>query len=250
MPYDIIESMNNRITGAMSEREMPDGLTRDIGGFSRTNQPYINGYFQVIFSLPQKLFTSEAATAVNLLHTTAETFTPHTQTMDKIDLVGQGKIGSSFPASTTVTREFTLAFREYQNLPILNTIRTWASMFDPHIGVSPLKGSEMIPLSYKGACYVIMTKPSMGDQNQIIDPENIEEIFAYDGVFPTTVPYDILNQDVNTNDSIQNSVTFSFDGFPLTIVDGGQELVSKVQNLLNDKQYMRTFDHTFNDLVK
>ena len=235
----------------MEGRETPEALTRDIGGFSRTNQPYINGYFQVIFSLPQKLFTSEAATAVSLLHTTCEGYTPHSTTVDKVDVVGQGKIGASFPASKTITREFTLTFREYQNFPILNVIRTWASVFDPHLGVSPLKGSEMIPSSYKGACYVVITKPSMGDQDQIIDEDNIEDIVAYDGVWPTTIPYDTaFPQDVNTNDVVQHSVTFSFDSAPITITEGGQELISKVQNLLNDKQYLRTFEHVFNDLVK
>jgi len=251
MGYEIIDAMNQRIS-AVSVKNSPDALTRDIGGYNRDNQPYISGYFQVMFHLPGKLFTGSSAAAVNWLHSTCEGFTPPTQTLDKIDVQGQGKVGASFVASTTITREFTLTFREYQNLPILNTIRSWSAMFDPHIGVSPLSGADFVPTSYKGMCYVIQTKPTMGknptDQGSI-ENDDIEEIWALDGVFPTTVPFDTLNSDIMTSDSVQHSVTFSFDGFPLTKVDGGDDLLKTVKSLLSGKDYMKTFDQKFNSLT-
>ena len=249
MSFDIISRMNSRLSGS-SQKGAPDNLTRDIGGFNRTNQPFISGYFQVIFHLPEKLF-SRSDDAIKWLHSACEGHTGPNQTIDKVDVMGQGKIGSSFAASTTITREFTLTMREYQNVPVLNTIRTWAAMFNPHIGVSPLSGADIVPINYKGLCYVIQTKPSMGNDDHVFNKDNIEEIWAYDGVFPTTVPLDTVSAaDINTNDVVQHSVTFSFDGFPLTLVDGGDELISTVDNLMKDVKYMTTFTQRHDTLTR
>jgi len=194
---------------------MPDLATRDIGGQFRMNQPYISGYFQVLFSLPQKLFKENAGQSATWLHSTVEGFTPHTQTLNKVDVAGQGQVGSSFISSVATTREFTCTFREYQNMPILSVVRQWAAIFDPFTGVSPLKGNEFIPNNYKGAACIIQTKP-VKSQAAAFDADDIEELYVYQGVFPTTIPVDTAAaSDITGNDTVQLSVTFSFDGAPL-----------------------------------
>ena len=193
----------------------PDMGTRDIGGQFRTNQPYISGYFQLLFALPSKLFDRNAGNAATWLHSTVEGFTPHTQTLNKVDVAGQGQVGASFVASVATTREFTCTFREYQNMPILNVVRQWAAIFDPFTGVSPLKGSEFIPSNYKGAACIIQTKP-VKSKDEAFAGEDIEELYVYQGVFPTTIPVDTAAaSDITGNDTVQLSVTFSFDGAPL-----------------------------------
>ncbi len=241
----IISRLATRFTNAIKDREKPDFLTRDIGGHWRVNQPYVSGYFQVIFGLPEKLFTSadNAAVAAKWLHSTVEGFTPHTQSQTKVDIMGQGQIGSSYVTNVITTREFTLTFREYQNMPILNIIRRWASVFDPFTGVSPLSGNEFIPINYKGWCAVAQTKPVKA-QNADITAADIEECYIYQGVFPTTIPVDTAGaSDITANDTVQLSVTFSFDGAPLTSAEPG--ITDKVVELLKSLRYMGIADSTY-----
>jgi hypothetical protein len=241
----IISRQATRFTNAIKDREKPDFLTRDIGGQWRSNQPYISGYFQIMVGLPEKLFdgADNAATAAKWLHSVCEGFTPHTQTLTKVDVLGQGQIGSSFVTNVITTREFTLTFREYQNLPILNIFRRWASIFDPFTGVSPLAGNDFIPVNYKGWIAVVQTKP-VKSQNADLSVGDIEECYVYQGVFPTTIPLDTVGaSDITTNEVVQESVTFSFDGSPLTSAEPG--VTDKIIALLKDLKYMGASDTTY-----
>lgn len=112
--------------------------------------------------------------------------------------------------------EFSATFREYANLPVLNIIRQWASMFDPFTGVSPLKGNKFIPTSYKGSCYVLQTKPVGAFPNAHLTEEDVEEAWVFDGVWPVAVPFDFLNTDLATAIGQTLQVNFSYDGFPFT----------------------------------
>ena len=219
---NIISRTTTRFSNADGERNHPDYATRDIGGHFRNNHPYISGYFQIVFGLPEALFESvdNAKRASQWLHSTCEGFTPHTQALTKVDVMGQGQIGSSFVANVTTTREFTLTFREYQNLPILNVIKRWASVMDPFTGVSPLNGNKFIPLNYKGWLAVAQTKP-VRSKDSPLAAEDIEECYIYPGVFPTTIPLDTLNSDITANDVAQHSITFSFDNTPMTSSEPG-----------------------------
>lgn len=251
MAEDYITKLNSRLSALTEGKDSPDSLTRDIGGFNRNNQPFISGYFQTIFHLPERIF-DDCELAVNWLHSSCEGFTPPASTLNTVDIIGIGQTGASFPTSTTITREFTLTFREYQNLPVLNILRLWNGVFDPHVGVSPLKGSEMIPSSYKGTCYVAQMKPTLGAGGGIasaFEKEDFEEIFSFDGVVPTNVPFDSITNDLATNDVVQYSITFKFDGFPITIAEGGDTLVSKVGSLLGDRDYMKTFENRLTNLT-
>lgn len=218
MALDILSRLATQFSGndGGGKRDKPDLATRDIGGQFRNNQPYISGYFQTLFNLPDGLFSSEKDEAAKWLQSTVEGFTPHSQTINKVDIAGQGQIGSSFVGSITTTREFTMTFREYQNMPILYVVRRWAALFDPHTGVSPLDGKDFIPSKYKGSVCVIQTKPVKA-KDGALEASDIEELYVYQGVFPTTIPVDTAAaSDITGNDTVQLSVTFSFDGAPLT----------------------------------
>jgi hypothetical protein len=241
----IISRLASRFTNAIKDREKPDFLTRDIGGHWRSNQPYISGYFQVIFGLPSELFAGadNVQTASKWLHSTCEGFTPHTQTLTKVDIMGQGAIGASFVANVTTTREFTLTFREYQNQPILNVMRRWTSVFDPFTGVSPLAGNKFIPQNYKGWVAVAQTKP-IGADGADLTIADLEECYIYQGAFPTTIPVDTAGaEDISANDTVQLSVTFSFDGAPLTSSE--PKVSATVINLLKSLKYMGDPDSTY-----
>lgn len=233
----IISRLSTRFSNATTDREQPDMLTRDIGGHFRTNHPYVNGYFQVVFGLPKALFNNTGTEAASkFLHAACEGFTPHTQMLNKVDLMGQGQLGSSFVTSVMTTREFTLTFREYQNMPILNVIKQWTSVFDPFTGVSPLSGSQFIPLNYKGWVAVIQTKP-VGSRDADIELADVEECYVYQGVFPTNIPIDTASSsDIATNDMVQHNVTFSFDGAPMTSAEPG--ITAKCVELLKDLRYI------------
>jgi len=241
----IISRLATKFTNSIKDREQPDFLTRDIGGHWRSNQPYISGYFQVIYGLPSELFggADNVQIASKWLHSTCEGFTPHTQALTKVDVMGQGQIGSSFVSNVMTTREFSLTFREYQNQPILNIIRRWASVFDPFTGVSPLEGNKFIPQNYKGWVAVAQTKPVRSDGADLTIGD-LEECYIYQGVFPTNIPIDTAaSADITANDTVQLSVNFSFDGSPLTSAE--PKISETVINLLKNLKYMGSADSTY-----
>ena len=80
----IISRLNSRFSNALIDRDKPDFLTRDIGGHWRRNQPFVSGYWQCMFGLPELLFSGGQGeggdvtqTASRWLHSTCEGFTPH-----------------------------------------------------------------------------------------------------------------------------------------------------------------------------
>jgi hypothetical protein len=227
----------------LTESDRPDVATRYIGGQNRTNQPFISGYHQVVFDLPPKLFDGSTVEDMNTwLQSTCEGFTPHSSNINFVDVNGIGQLGSSFPASRTINREFTLTFREYQKLPILKIFRAWNGLFDPHIGITAFEGGEFIPENYKGYMMVGILSPtaSLGDRK--IEVEDVEDVYLYEGVYPTLVPEDTATAaDQATNDSIQESVTFKFDGAPLDSSTSG--LIDKFVARLSVAKYGDTFKH-------
>ena len=240
------------VTGTQTEdgdnKDTPDLFTRHMGGEFRKNQPFFTGYHQVIFRLPNKLFdddgTSSGELAAKWLTSTCESFTPHTITPNFTDVMGQGQIGATFLTGKTVGREFTLAFREYQNLPITGVIDTWLSVFDEHIGASPLAGDEFIPMNYKGSCIVYQLKPT-GAKDRNLSIDDIEELYIYNGVFPKSHPRDTVGaSDQTANDTVQLSITFSFDGAPLSLKDGNEVAITAMGMLngLADVNYTQSYN--------
>ena len=247
MSTDLISRLSARFANSGLKASRPDFITRDIGGHFRNNHPYISGYFQIMVGVPERLFAAPEI-ASKWLHSTCESFTPHSQSINKVDIQGQGQIGSSFVSSVTTNREFTLAFREYQNLPVLNIIKQWGSVIDPFTGVSPLGGDEFLPENYKGWIAIAQTKPTRSQEGSL-KIEDLEECYIYQGVFPTTIPLDAVNSDITSNDSSQISVTFSFDGSPLTSAepDVSEKVISLFSGLSPlSSDIPSTFDNQLN----
>jgi len=238
---DIISRLAARLAGATgNNRVAPDIGTRSMGGSFRTNHPYVSGYFQIVFELPDELFASNKEEATKWLTSTAESFTPPSVSINPIDINGLGQMKSRFYGSRTITNDITVAFREFQNLPVLNIIAQWVGVFDPFVGVSSLKGNMFIPQSYKGTIYVLQTKPVGAFAGQTLTTEDIDEAWVFDGAWPTSLPYDALNSDLGTSDGVQYSVTFSYDGYPLTSSEGAIARCLEAYNALGHTSYLDT----------
>lgn len=194
-----------------SSNDSPHQLNRFIGGHTRKNHPFISGYWYLILVPPTKIFNESTGLFTDWFHSTAEGFTPPNRSITKVDVPGMGGMGSSFIAGQEITREFSATFREYQNLPIIQALRTWGSVIDPHLGRSGLTDTYL-PSDYKGQCFAILSKPILSGDNKDIKSTDIDQVYYMEGVFPTTVPDDAFSQDIATNDVVQLSVTFSFDG--------------------------------------
>jgi len=232
-------------THSTKGEEKPDALSRYFGGNERKNQPFISGYWQLWISPPGNIFGETKSDVSQWLHSSAEGFTPPTRTLNKADLPGQGGVGSSFVTGQTLTRSFTVTFREFMNLPILNIFELWTSIIDSYTGVSPVNGSNWLPSIYKGSAFVIATKPTQSLEGKYLEASDIEQAFYFHGVFPESAPYDSLGQDIATNDFAQHSISFSFDGWPLTKAE--PDVVKQALTLLNEKSY---FDGTYTPYQK
>jgi hypothetical protein len=205
-----------RLNGAVGNEDPPTTLSRYSGGQNRTNQPHITGYHHVLFYLPETLFGPYGSEAQRWLFSTCETFSPHSYTINTGDVLGIGQTAASFPTSRVTNREFTLGFREQQNLPILSIIKSWHSLFDPLIGTSPFGSFVLSPLAYKAIVIVAIVKPTSSGGK--ITSDDLEEAYVYSGVYPTTCPEDsVVASEQSTNDTSLASVTFKFDGAPFDL---------------------------------
>ncbi len=236
------------LRSGQAPKDRPHQLNRYMGGHSRKTQPYVGGYWYFMMLTPDKIFGntgaisgdpgSQSASIPGMLysdsttvdtqfeqdlwfHSTAESFTPPTTTLTKIDIPGMGGIGSSFIGGREITRTFTVAFREYTNLPIMTALNRWTSVMDPYLGVSSVTAAEWIPQAYKGVACAFLCKPTVSGTGRKkiqflkddMNGSDIEQMYYFDGVWPESSPHDSFNSDIATNDSLQLSVSFSFDGW-------------------------------------
>jgi len=237
------DNIFTRLQGKFSkDDEQPQLLTRYIGGSERKNHPFVTGYWQFFIEFPTKIFDKIAAEGQTWFHSAAEGFTPPSRTLNKADVPGQGGLGASFVVGQTLNRTFTVTFREYRNVPILTMAETWCSVIDPYMGVSPLSGKDWLPSSYKGTACAVLTRPVHADATAI-SAEDIEQVFYFDGVFPEAPPYETFASDISGNDLLQHSITFSFDGWPLTRADAAA--MKFATDRLSTKKYETTFTNAY-----
>jgi len=227
--------------------DKPQVLNRYSGGHNRLNQPYISGYWYLLMTPPRGLVGSSdmQGKSTDWFHATAESFTPPTKTITKADVPGMGGVASSFAAGQELSRTFTVAFREYQGLPIMNLLQMWTSMIDSRTGMSPL--DAYVPKNYKGSAYAALCRPT-ASTGGAIGISDIEQLFYFEGVFPETLPYDTLTSDIATNDSAQLSVTFSFDGWPMTKEVPG--LITDFVTGLNDSAAVPAIVQTNSEIIQ
>jgi hypothetical protein len=225
------------------KEESPHSYNRFFGGRNRENQPFITGYFQVLLRPPAKFVKDRYNGKDNIIqtwfHSTAESFTPPGYSPILAEIPAINGNSSSFLAGVELTHSFTIAFREYQQLPILSMINDWVSYgFNPNYGMSGL--DKFVPNNYKGDCIVIITTPQINTkestsgigEDEFIKTEYIEKVFYFDGVFPEAVPFDSLNSDITAHDGLQISCTFRFDGWPV-ITKGDSSFGKKAREILN-----------------
>lgn len=241
----------------------PQNLSRYFGGESRKSHPYVNGYWQFLLSPPEALFGTKInvqamdltgdGIAAEWFHATAEAFTPPSRTLSKADVPAQGGIGSSWVTGQQLTRTFSITHREYRDLPILKLYRIWTNIIVSQLGVSEVPGVHWDGDAYKGQAMVILTKPTGHQTNKdlIIQPEDIEEVYYFDGVWPENEPVDTFNQDIASNDVVQHNINFSFDGWPLFASNNAKGTTSKIDTTslitlaakqLSSWQYQHTYD--------
>jgi hypothetical protein len=241
---NMIDSMGiGRNTNADKKADQPDDLSRFIGGHRRTTQPFISGYWYFLINPPPAIFgtASNLQQAQKWFHSTAESFTPPSKMLTMADVPAMGGNASSFVSGAELTRTFSVAFREYQNTPIINALDSWTdSIMNPNVGVSGLK--NYIPTQYKGSAFAFLVRPTLGDQGKnLVTSQDIEKLYFFDGVVPEGSPHDALAADISGHDSVQVSTTFRFDGWPLT--EANPHALTKGLDALND-YVLKDFDIT------
>lgn len=254
MGYSAVEQISGQITGAPginTKTSQPQALSRYFGGHSRTSHPYVNGYWQFFLSPPCKLFDKVDEMSDIWFHATAEGFTPPSRNLNKADLPGQGGVGSSWVTGQSLMRTFSITHREYRDLPMMKLYELWGSTIVPQTGVSEFKGTEWQSTLYKGHAFVILTTPTGNNANADWRPnaDDIEEVYYFDGVWPENVPTDALAQDISSNDIVQYTMNFSFDGWPLTGTTD-PSVVSKAVSMFEsyNYKYQTTYNLNVNDM--
>lgn len=230
------------LAGDYSDLTKPDLLTRYAGGHNRKNHIYVSGYWQFMIWVPPVIFGDDKQEAETWMHATAEGFTPHSRSINKVDIPGQGGTGASFIAGQAISRTFSVSFREYQRLPILSILAKWSAI-DPYIGVSPIPGNQWYAGAYKGAAMAVLTKPTGGNRGSSMTVDDIEEVFYYSGVMPETPGIDSLATDISASDTVTHQVSFSFDGYPLTRREIDLQMV--IDTLLSSSYYQTTYLGTY-----
>lgn len=194
------------------------------GGVKGVN-PFIKGYFYVFFGLPVTIFKTGSDNitqdlAKTYLLSSAEMFTPHADRQINFqDLQGMGGAGgASFISGQTITRDFSIQYKDYWSAPIFRIHRLWTSYLDPYLGVSTI-ASSFTPNEYKGTCMVIQTKPvakKIGDNPTDWTLDDIIKINYYDGVQCVTDLSSVYDANIADNSVVKPTVQYKFDGFPLT----------------------------------
>ena len=214
--------------------------SRYFGGSNLKDHPYIKGYYQVFFELPSVIFESDDIQNNNAVILTAATdsYTPHgDRQLQKVDIIGQGNVGSSHISGQQITRDFSITFNEKHKSPVWTIFKRWTSVINPYTGVSDIL-EDFVGEEYKGRCMVVQTKPIRLDAE--VSEEKIQNsiirISYYDGVFPITdfnSAFDASNQ---TNDNVSLQAQFSFDGYPLDHTNQ-KTFNLAVSNIKNAKLY-------------
>jgi len=227
---------------------------RYSGGANSKTHSAVKGYFYVLFSLPNTLFGQNynADYAQNHLLTNAIQFTPHGDAqMNIAEEKGIGGVTANFLTGVSGTNEFNLTFRERHELPVWKTLNIWGSYMNPFLGASCVAknfdGSE-----YKGIAMVIQTKPvARGNGVECTSnswsESDLLQVYIYDGVFPTIRPSSVFDSSIESNELIQLSVPFKFDGEPLSIANEG--VAAQAVQVLNNMDAFNKTSKKYTELL-
>jgi len=215
--------------------------SRYVGGSSRTegDHPFVKGYFYVFFGVPTTIFSDknsgiDRAKAKEFLLVSAESYTPPGDRQINIqDVQGQGGVDASFITGQTITRDFSIQYKDYWGAPIFRVHRQWTSYINPYLGGSTM-AEKFSASEYKGACMVIQTKPvirKIGDTGSNWTADDIIKIDYFDGVQPTTDLKSAYDANITDNSFVKPTVQYKFDGFPLD--ETNSDVMDKAVTILN-----------------
>lgn len=189
---------------------LPDTYTRHAGGNNpKYGHPHISGYWYLMIKTPIELGNQQYN--AKMFNSTAESFSPPSRSISKDEIVGFGGIKKRLAVSQEESHSFSIGFRERFGLPVFDVINSWSKYINPVVG--------SITPKYKGQAIVIIAKPTFSGQGNgvaSLTPDDIDEIFFFDGIFPEGVPIDNLDADLATNDTKVINTTFNYDAGFLT----------------------------------
>jgi len=214
--------------------------SRYVGGSSKGegDHPFVKGYFYVFFGVPSAIFGDNSdidqTKAKEFLLVSAESYTPPGDRQINIqDVQGQGGVDSSFITGQTISREFSIQYKDYWGAPIFRIHRQWTNYINPYLGGSTM-ASTFSASEYKGACIVIQTKPiarKVGADAIAWKDSDIIKIDYFDGVQPTTDLKSAYDSNITDNSFVKPTVQYKFDGFPLD--ETNSTVLSKAVTILN-----------------
>lgn len=214
-----------------------------LGGSAKTegDHPYIKGYFYVFFGVPSKIFDSAGTSGItrkqakDFLLVSAESYTPPGDRQINIqDIQGQGGVDSSFITGQTISREFSVQYKDYWGAPIFRIHRQWTNFINPYLGASTM-ADTFSANEYKGACMVIQTKPVVrgaGDAPIAWKAGDIIKVDYFDGVQPMTDLKSVYDSNITDNSFVKPTVQYKFDGFPLD--ETNDTVIEKALGILNN----------------
>jgi hypothetical protein len=228
-----------------------------LGGSSKSegDHPYIKGYFYVFFGVPGKIFnnaTSEITRtqAKEFLLVSAESYTPPGDRQINLqDIQGQGGVDSSFITGQTITREFSIQYKDFWGAPIFRIHRQWTSYINPYLGASTI-AETFSAAEYKGACMVIQTKPivrQVGDSQIAWKESDIIKIDYFDGVQPMTDLKSAYDANITDNSFVKPTVQYKFDGFPLD--ETNDTVMTKAVGILNGAKIFTKTSELYNNFA-
>lgn len=225
--------------------------TRYVGGSGRgeADHPMLSGNFYIFFKFPSAIFPDGTTELQHYLMTAAEEYTPHADAQVKIqDVDGQGGVGASFISGKTISREFSLNYKDFWGAPVFRIHRKW-SFINPYFGASDIaekySGDE-----YKGSCMIIQTKPiarGVGRGSDAWIESDITKVAYYDGVFPKVDLSSAYNATITDNTVVKPSVSYSFDGFPLD--ETNKAVIATALTALNGSDLFGNTKKVYNELA-
>ena len=229
--------------------------SRYVGGSSRSegDHPFVKGYFYVFFGVPSNIFGNADKSEItreqakNFLLVSAESYTPPGDRQINIqDVQGQGGVDASFITGQTISREFSIQYKDYWGAPIFRVHRQWTNYINPYLGGSTM-AVNFSASEYKGACMVIQTKPivrQVGDKKEWTEADIIK-IDYFDGVQPTTDLKSAYDANITDNSFVKPTVQYKFDGFPLD--ETNAEVMKKAKVILNGAKTFNNIEKLYNN---
>jgi len=206
---------------SLSDLSNITGGATDISAFSaarnrgmqpKVSDPYLTGYFYVMFTKVPTFIDPNTVQAFRVAHNSV---TLPDITLNTTEIVtgfgGAGKV--SYATSVDKGTDFSIKFTEMSGLPIINSIAQWVQTIrDFNTGLSSLENYSLP--AYSGEVLVVMTKPVLNDvKGEQVGGNFIEKAFFFTEVFPTNVPFSGLNQDITASDKVEPEITFKHAGF-------------------------------------